>query len=70
MLIKFDFSLKTGILVVKFAQETKNEYANNSSVSPALLWETIKLKIREASLNNAKQRKKERADQTEELERP
>ena len=50
-------------------QETKNEYANNSSVSPALLWEMIKLKIREASLNYAKQRKKERADQTEELEK-
>ena len=29
----------------------------------------IKLKIREASLNYAKQRKKERADQTEELEK-
>ena len=50
-------------------QETKNGYANNSSVSPALLWETIKLKIREASLNNAKQGKKERVDQTEELEK-
>ena len=50
-------------------QETKNEYANNSSVSPALLWEMIKLKIRETSLNYAKQRKKERADQTEELEK-
>ena len=50
-------------------QETKNGYANNSSVSPALLWEMIKLKIREASLNYPKQRKKERADLTEELEK-
>ena len=50
-------------------QETKTEYANNSSVSPALLWEMIKLKIREVSLNYAKQRKNERADQKEELEK-
>ena len=50
-------------------KKQKNECANNSSVSPALLWETIKLKIREASLNNAKQGKKERVDQTEELEK-
>ena len=42
-------------------QETKNEYANNSSVTPALLWEMIKLKIREASLNNAKQRTKRKS---------
>ena len=57
------------IKIKNTTQETKNEYENNSSVSPALLWETIKLKIREASLNNAKQRKKERANQTEELEK-
>ena len=47
-------------------KKQKNEYANNSSVSPALLWE---LKIREASLNYAKQRKNKRADQTDELEK-
>ena len=57
------------IKIKNTTQETKNEYENNSSVSPALLWETIKLKIREASLNNAKQIKKERADETEELEK-
>ena len=47
--------------IKKTTQETKNEYANNSSVSPALLWETIKLKITEASLNNAKQRTKRKS---------
>ena len=50
-------------------QDTKSEYANNPSVSPALLWEMIKLKIREASLLYAKQRKKERADQADKLEK-
>ena len=46
-------------------KETKNEQANNPSVSPVLLWEMIKLKVREASLSYAKQRKKERADEIE-----
>ena len=50
-------------------QDTKSEYANNPSVSPALLWEMIKLKIREASLLYAKQKKKERADQADKLEK-
>ena len=49
--------------------DTKSEYAKNPSVSPAFLWEMIKLKIREASLLYAKQRKKERADQADELEK-
>ena len=50
-------------------QDTKSEYANNPSVSPALLWEMTKLRIREASLLYAKQSKKERADQADELEK-
>ena len=50
-------------------QDTKSEYTNNPSVSPALLWEMIKLKRREASLLSAKQRKKERADQADKLEK-
>jgi len=50
-------------------QDTKSEYANNPSVSPALLWEMIKLKITEASLLYAKQRKKKGADQADELEK-
>ena len=65
------FSQKT-IYVTKIKntiQDTKSEYANNPSVSPALLWEMTKLKIREASLLYAKQRKKERADQADKLEK-
>ena len=50
-------------------QQTKNEYANDSFVSPALLWEMIKLKVRETSLHHAKQRKKKGAHQEDELER-
>lgn len=50
-------------------QDTKSEYANNPSVSPPLLWEIMKLKIREASLLYAKQREKEGADQADELEK-
>ena len=50
-------------------KETKNEYANNPSVSPALLWEMMELKVREASLSYAKQSKKERADQADEIEK-
>ena len=50
-------------------KETKNKYAKNPSVSPALLWEMIKLKVREASLSYAKQRKKERADEADEIEK-
>ena len=48
-------------------QETKSEYANNPSVSPAPLWEMTKLKVREASLSYAKQKKKERSDQADEI---
>lgn len=50
-------------------QETKSEYANNPSVSPALLWEMIKLKVREASLSYAKETKKEISDQADEIEK-
>ena len=37
-------------------------------VFPALLWEMIKLKVRETLLHYAKQRKKKRAHQEDELE--
>ena len=50
-------------------QETKSDYANDTSVSLALLWEMIKLKVREASLSYAKQRKRERADHADEIEK-
>ena len=50
-------------------QQTKNEYSNNPFVSPALLWEMIKLKVRESSLYYSKERKKKSALQEDEIER-
>lgn len=50
-------------------QQTKDEYANDPYVGPSLLWEMIKLKVRETSLIYARQRKKERTHQEEEIEK-
>ena len=50
-------------------QQTKNEYSNDPFVSPALLWEMIKLKVRESSLYYSKERKKKSALQEDEIER-
>ena len=50
-------------------QQTKNEYSNDPFVSPALLWEMIKLKVRESSLYYSKERKKKSAIQEDEIER-
>ena len=47
--------------------EQKGEYANSPSVSPALLWEMIKLKERDTSL--CKKRKQDRANHADELEK-
>lgn len=55
--------------IIDTIQQTKIEYSNDLFVSPALLWEMIKLKIRETSLYYAKQRKKERAHQENEIEK-
>ena len=48
-------------------KEQKREYANSPSVSPALLWEMIKVKERVTLLG--KKRKQERANHTDELEK-
>ena len=50
-------------------QQTKNEYSNDPFVSPALLWEMIRLKVRESSLYYSKERKKKSALQEDEIER-
>ena len=50
-------------------QQTKNEYSKDPFVSPALLWEMIKLKVRESSLYYFKERKKKSALQEDEIER-
>ena len=40
-------------------QETQNEYKDDESVNPSLLWEMIKLKVREKSLLYPKIKKKQ-----------
>ena len=38
--------------------QTKDEYAQDDTVTPGLLWEMIKMKTREASINYGKTKKK------------
>ena len=40
-------------------QETLDEYGDDDFVNPSLLWEMIKLKVRERSLSYSKHRKKQ-----------
>jgi len=40
-------------------RETQNEYKDDESVNPSLLWEMIKLKVREKSLLYSKIKKKQ-----------
>ena len=55
------WKLNTSLLSeMKYVQEIKttiestvNQYKDNTSVSPALLWEMIKLKVREKSISYA-----------------
>ena len=49
-------------------QETENEYANDKSINPALLWDMIKLKIREKSLSFATAKKRKTSHKQHELE--
>ena len=39
--------------------QTKDEYAQDDTFTPGLLWEMIKMKTREASINYGKTKKKE-----------
>ena len=49
-------------------QETLDEYRDDDFVDPSLLWEMIKLKVREKSLSYAKHRKKQTKQHEMELE--
>ena len=49
-------------------QETREEHREDDSVSPSLLWEMIKLKVREKSLSYLKTRKKQTKQLETELE--
>ena len=48
--------------------ETQNEYENDESINPALLWDMIKLKIREKSLSFAAAKKRKTLYKQHELE--
>jgi len=49
-------------------QETQNEYENDGSINPALIWDMIKLKIREKSLSFAAAKKRKTSYKQHELE--
>lgn len=49
--------------------QTKTCYENDPTVSPALLWEMIKLKVRESSLSYSAMKKKTVCKQQDELEK-
>ena len=49
-------------------EQTKEEYRNDSSVNPSLLWETIKVKAREKSISYAIGKKRNVVDKEHILE--
>ncbi|KAL9967518.1 hypothetical protein ACROYT_G025762 [Oculina patagonica] len=49
-------------------RETQNEYENDESINPALLWDMIKLKTREKSLSFAAAKKRKTLNKQHELE--
>ena len=52
----------------KIAQ-TKDEYAQDDTVTPGLLWEMIKMKTREASINYGKTKKRNLEQKQDEIEK-
>ena len=49
-------------------QQTKDEYCNDESVGPHLLWEMIKMKVREESIKFGASKKKKTAKKQEDIE--
>ena len=47
---------------------TKEEYANDETVDPSLLWEMVKMKVREESIKFGAHKKKQIAEKQEEIE--
>ena len=47
---------------------TKEEYANDETVNPSLLWEMVKMKVREESIKFGAHKKKKIAEKQEEIE--
>ena len=49
--------------------QTQEEYKNDESVNPALLWDMIKLKVREKSLSFAAAKKRKTTLKVQDLEK-
>ena len=49
--------------------QTKDEYAQDDTVTPGLLWEMIKMKTREASINYGKTKKRNLEQKQDEIEK-
>ena len=47
---------------------TKEEYTNDETVDPSLLWEMVKIKLTEESIKFSAHKKKKMAEKQEEIE--
>jgi len=69
---KLSTSLLNDIEYVKkirvIIKETRNEYGKDDSVNPSLLWEMVKMKVREESLKYGASKKREISRREEEIE--
>ena len=48
--------------------QTKDEYSQDNTVDPALLWEMVKMKVREASIKYGATKKRKLKTKQEEIE--
>ena len=71
--VKLNTSFLTDIeyvnLIKSVIKDVQDEYAEDGTVTPALLWDIIKLKIREASLHYARNKSKKISEREAELEK-
>ena len=55
--------------LIAIIAQTKDEYAQDDTVTPGLLWEMIKMKTREASINYGKTKKRNLEQKQDEIEK-
>ena len=56
-------------LIKSVIQQTKDEYTKDEKIDPNLLWEMVKMKIREHSMRFGAFKKRKMAEEQEEIER-
>lgn len=56
-------------LIKSVLQQTKDEYTKDEKIDPNLLWEMVKMKIREHSMRFGAFKKRKMAEEQEEIER-